>query len=117
MDAHWIESLNTVLDDNKKLCLAKGEILSMSNTTRIVFEALDLRVVSPATVSRCGMVYVSATDLFWQPLIETWCKDRDECRGTIYGCCNPDESSWMQEFSQKYIEKSNIFQLLNKDFS
>jgi dynein heavy chain len=72
IDALWIENMNTVLDDNKMLCLANSERIKMDETMHMLFEVQDLCVASPATVSRLGMVYMDSQELGWPATVQTW---------------------------------------------
>jgi dynein heavy chain len=78
IDTLWIESLNTVLDDNRMLCLANGERIRLKNLgagpgeMRMLFEVNDLAQASPATVSRLGVVYYNPEDVGWRLFVQSW---------------------------------------------
>ncbi|CCE82560.1 Piso0_002290 [Millerozyma farinosa CBS 7064] len=57
IDPEWAETLNSVLDDNKLLTLPSGERLSLPSNLKLVFEIDSLKHATPATVTRCGMVW------------------------------------------------------------
>ncbi len=144
VDTLWIESMNSVMDDNKVLTLINSERISMPPQVNclcllislelqsglmfvqkhllgkymhnyvwfvlhvctvlkllsavvvflvlqvsLLFEVEDLAVASPATVSRCGMVYNDWTDLGWDPYVKSWLSKRKDkvCTSTCTCTC------------------------------
>jgi len=59
LDANWIESMNSVMDDNKILTLANNERIVVKGFMRLLYEIRDLKFATPATVSRAGILYIS----------------------------------------------------------
>ncbi|KAL7988579.1 hypothetical protein Chor_007498, partial [Crotalus horridus] len=97
VDALWIENLNTVLDDNKMLCLANSERIKLTPSIHMMFEVEDLRVASPATVSRCGMVYIDPEELKWMPYVKTWMAGLEEK-------LNEETRTYLFELFSRYVE-------------
>lgn len=75
IDPEWIESLNSVLDDNRYctytlvtrvtecdccrlLTMPSGERIQFGPNVNFLFESHDLSCASPATISRMGMIFL-----------------------------------------------------------
>ena len=103
IDAVWIESMNTVMDDNKVLTLVSNERIPLSKAMRMVFEINSLKNATPATVSRAGILYINETDIGWRPFVESWLLRRNLAGLDPSGL---EKSSLMNLF-EKYIDLIN----------
>jgi dynein heavy chain len=72
VDAVWVENMNSVMDDNKLLTLSNGDRIKLKSFCKLLFEVYDLQYASPATISRCGMVYVDPKNLGYEHFFNTW---------------------------------------------
>jgi len=90
LDANWIESMNSVMDDNRMLTLASNERIPLKAYMRMIFEIRDLKYATPATVSRAGILYISTDDgTQWRSLIHSWLQALeypDEVKNTLKEC-------------------------------
>ncbi|XP_063237932.1 cytoplasmic dynein 2 heavy chain 1 [Bacillus rossius redtenbacheri] len=78
VDPEWVESLNSVLDDNRLLTLPSGWRIQFGPNVNFIFETHDLSYASPATVSRMGMIFLSDEDMNIKGLVSSWLKTQVE---------------------------------------
>lgn len=76
VDAVWVENMNSVMDDNRLLTLPNGERIRLQPHCALICETFDLQYASPATISRCGMVWVDPKNLGYMPFYERWVRLR-----------------------------------------
>jgi dynein heavy chain len=93
VDAVWVENMNSVMDDNRLLTLPNGERIRLQKHVALLFEVGDLQYASPATVSRCGMVYMDPKNLGYSPYFTKWANLRP----------TKSESELMVGLYKKYI--------------
>lgn len=72
IDPEWVESLNSVLDDNHLLTLPNGERINFGPNVNFIFETHEMKYASPATVSRLGMIFLSEEDVDIGRITKTW---------------------------------------------
>lgn len=58
IDSMWAENLNSILDDNRKMSLPNGESIYLSQGMTLLMETDTLTAATPATISRCGLMYM-----------------------------------------------------------
>jgi len=102
LDANWIESMNSVMDDNRMLTLASNERIPLKPHMRMIFEIRDLKYATPATVSRAGILYISTDDGFqWKSLVNTWVASRsygDEVKAWLTQCFDEYVATALRSF-------------------
>ena len=84
VDPIWIEDMNTVLDDSRKLCLPDSSNIRIPKMMNLIFEVPDLKAASPATVSRCGMVFIEPHHVGCVPVITSWYKNYKDSMNKIF---------------------------------
>ena len=62
IDHDWAENLNSLLDENQKMDLPNGEIIKVNPGTTLIFETDSLKNLTPATISRCGLIHMERSD-------------------------------------------------------
>ena len=79
LDTNWIESMNSVMDDNKMLTLASNERIPLKHYMRMIFEIRDLKYATPATVSRAGILYISTDGgSQWRSIVGSWIRSKPQ---------------------------------------
>eukprot|EP00667_Euglena_gracilis_P000034 EG_transcript_34 len=78
IDPEWIESLNSVLDDNRLLTMPNGERIQFGPNVNFIFETHSLAFASPATVSRMAVIYMSEEDVDPTAAVRSWLGEQSE---------------------------------------
>ena len=94
LDANWIESMNSVMDDNKLLTLASNERIVMKPHMRLIFELRDLKYATPATSSRAGVLFIMEDKQWWN-FVQTWVMRRTDD--------SPERKQFILELFQTYV--------------
>ncbi|KAJ9581293.1 hypothetical protein L9F63_023527, partial [Diploptera punctata] len=108
VDSSWVENMNTVLDDNKKLCLTSGEVIHLAKNMSIIFEVMDLSQASPATVSCCGMIYMESSSLGWKPLVLSWIEKGNPAWREGNEKLLEDMFGWLTPSCMEFVQKCCI---------
>lgn len=78
LDANWIESMNSVMDDNRLLTLPSNERIPLKVHMKMIFEIRDLNYATPATATRAGIVCMDDTfGVQWRSYVKSWVQKQE----------------------------------------
>ena len=77
----------------------------MNSTQTMMFEVADLAFASPATVSRCGMIYMEPGALGNGPLVQSWLnKQKQSMSKNHYTIFRPQANNLFDLFLEPCLE-------------
>ncbi|CAM4781010.1 unnamed protein product [Rotaria magnacalcarata] len=117
VDPEWVESLNSVLDDNRLLTMPSGERIQFGPNVNFLFETHDLSCASPATISRMGMIFLSDEDTDVKAVVQSWLsKESEETRSSTEQYINDyffEAFNWTIKQNDFVVETTLIGTVLN----
>ncbi|TPX62627.1 hypothetical protein PhCBS80983_g00247 [Powellomyces hirtus] len=117
IDPEWVESLNSVLDDNRLLTMPNGERIQFGPNVNFIFETHNLKFASPATVSRMGMIYLSDETLDVKALVQGWLmKQPENIRESLadwIGDFFYKSIDWMAQNAEMVVETTKVGLVMN----
>ncbi|RKO94668.1 hypothetical protein BDK51DRAFT_21975 [Blyttiomyces helicus] len=117
IDPEWIESLNSVLDDNRLLTMPNGERIQFGPNVNFIFETHNLKFASPATVSRMGMIYLSDETLDVGALVRAWLMKQPEKGRDALGEWTKDlffkSVDWIIQNGEVVVETTKLGLVMN----
>jgi len=111
VDTLWIENMNSLLDDNKKLCLEDSSSIPLGDNMNIFFEVDDLKGNSPATVSRTGMVLCEHDTLDFEDMIKSYSNTLPKCFDAKQSSNFKNTAIWILKPILSYLYKYCKFAL------
>ena len=110
LDANWIESMNSTMDDNRLLTLPSNERIRLLPHMKLIFEIRNLKFATPATATRAGILYISEK-LQWKNMITSWTKRVVPDYAVKAKFKDPTQPvQWLTELVDKYLPDT-IFEM------
>ena len=115
LDANWIESMNSVMDDNRLLTLPSNERIRVEPHTKLVFEIRNLKFATPATATRAGILYISESTQ-WENMVASWVNRVMPAYAKAAKWADPSQpTTWVRDLFAKYVPAT--LEAIRKNFS